>query len=228
MTQVGDALIASSEPGGVTLHRLVRGEELILTSGAYLAGDEGVKVESSMQSPFSMFGNYSGTGVFLLKASGVGCLAISAFGSMHKYVLGVGERRNVDNGHLVAWSANMQTSMKLASARAGIVGSMTSGEGLHCEFVGPGVIYIQSHKPSAVMGSDGGGTRSRNGGGNSGNPLVACIVVLVFMIIAFGFLIAVYFGGDGLIQIENGGYNDGRAYKRQYNNGGGNYGQNEL
>ena len=131
--QAGDALIAPSDPGGIALHQLVHGEEMILTSGAYLAGDEGVNVSSSMSSPFSLFGNYSGTGVFLLRASGQGTLAISAYGAMHKYVLSPGERRNVDNGHLVAWTASMKTSMKLASARAGIVGSMTSGEGLHCE-----------------------------------------------------------------------------------------------
>mmetsp|Transcript_24851 Transcript_24851/g.44707 ORF Transcript_24851/g.44707 Transcript_24851/m.44707 type:complete len:299 (+) Transcript_24851:177-1073(+) len=221
--QSGDALIASSDPGGVTLHRLIRGEEMVLTSGAYLAADEAVNVSSSMQSPFSMFGNYSGTGVFLLRASGQGTLAISAYGSMHKYILSPGETRNVDNGHLVAWTASMRSSMKLASARAGIVGSMTSGEGLHCEFIGPGTIYIQSHKPS--ISPDGG---TKNGGGrSSGNPIAACIGFLVFILILLGFFFAVYFGAVNTNSPVYGGHNDGHRYRQQQYNGGYN-GQNEL
>lgn len=223
----GDALIAPSDPGGITLHRLVRGEEMVLTSGAYLAGDESVNVSSSMQSPFSMFGNYSGTGIFLLRASGQGTLAISAYGSMHKYTLAPGEKRSVDNGHLVAWSASMRSEMKLASRRAGIVGSMTSGEGLHCSFEGPGVIYIQTHKPG--VGPDGA-PRSKNGGGNSGNPIGACIALLVFLLIVAGFFLALYFslsgpGGSPMY----GGHNNGHGYRqqRQQYNGGYN-GQNEL
>jgi len=38
----------------------------------------------------------------------------------------------------------------LASRRGGVLGSMTSGEGLMCEFQGPGVISIQSHKVDLV------------------------------------------------------------------------------
>eukprot|EP00571_Detonula_confervacea_P012542 CAMPEP_0172312382 /NCGR_PEP_ID=MMETSP1058-20130122/17308_1 /TAXON_ID=83371 /ORGANISM="Detonula confervacea, Strain CCMP 353" /LENGTH=261 /DNA_ID=CAMNT_0013025817 /DNA_START=221 /DNA_END=1006 /DNA_ORIENTATION=- len=221
--QSGDALIAPSDPGGVTLHRLVRGEEMTLSSGAYLAADEAVNVASSMQSPFSMFGNYSGTGIFLLRASGQGTLAISAYGSMHKYILAPGETRSVDNGHLVAWTASMKTSMKLASARAGILGSMTSGEGLHCSFEGPGVIYIQSHKPS--VGSDGV-TRNRNGGGSSaGNPIGVCIFLLVFILLLLGFVFAVYFGSP-TPSYEHTGGNGYRSGQQQYD--GGHYRRNEF
>ena len=167
----GDALIAPSDPGGIALHRIFQGEEMFLTSGAYLAGDGGIRVESSMQ---AQLGNslLSGTGFFLLRASGQGNLAISAYGSMHKFILSAGEKRMVDNGHLVAWTSSMKYKMKLASARAGIVGSMTSGEGLHCEFEGPGVIYVQSHKAS--LGGSEGRPRSGNSSGGQGT-LGACI-----------------------------------------------------
>lgn len=214
-TSSGDVLLAPSDPGGVTLHRLARGEEMTLTSGAYLAADEGVNVSSSMQSPFSAFGNYSGAGVFLLRASGEGTLAMSAYGSMHKYLLSPGERRNVDNGHLVAWSANMRTAMRLASANAGIIGSMTSGEGLHCEFVGPGVIYVQSHKPG--VGPEGA-ARTRNGGGRGGNPIAACIIMLVFLFIFLGFFVAIYFGTSNIDWTEYEPY-DGRGYRQQQHGG---------
>ncbi|KAL7540159.1 hypothetical protein ACHAXR_012856 [Thalassiosira sp. AJA248-18] len=225
--QSGDALIAPTDPGGIALHQLVHGMEVILTSGAYLAADEGVHVASSVQSPFSLFGNYSGTGVFLLRASGRGTLAISAYGSMHKYVLSPGEKRNVDNGHLVAWTASMKTSMKFASARAGIVGSMTSGEGLHCEFVGPGVVYIQSHKPST---GPEGGVRNRNGGGSSGggNFIGACIGLLISILVLLGVFFAIYFGSFDPVPVNDydGEYNNGNGYRQQqYGRG---YRQNEF
>mmetsp|Transcript_30812 Transcript_30812/g.74426 ORF Transcript_30812/g.74426 Transcript_30812/m.74426 type:complete len:302 (-) Transcript_30812:1744-2649(-) len=223
--RTGDALVAPSDPGGVTLHRLVTGEDMILTSGAYLAADSSVNVSSSMQSPFSMFGNYSGAGIFLLRASGRGVLAISAYGSMHQYALGPGEKRSVDNGHLVAWSASMNTSMKLASERAGILGSMTSGEGLHCSFEGPGVVYVQSHKPRSI-GPEG----ARNGGGrNSGNPVAFCIFFLIFLLLLFGFLLAVYLGVSTppTSSPGHGGYND-RYTHRQQQYGGGYQRQNEF
>lgn len=196
----GDVLVAPSDPGGVALHRMVaRGEDLTLTSGAYLAGDGGVTVSSDMQNPFSGFTNFSGTGVFLLRASALsgqgGYLALSAYGSIMKYTLQPGEKRAVDNGHLVAWSANMKTQMILASRKAGIFGSLTSGEGLHVEFQGPGVVYIQSHKPrqpSDVRHSN------RNGGASSGNPFIGCVVFLVFAAVVLGFVLAVYFMNESM------------------------------
>ena len=220
--QSGDALVAPSDPGGISLHRLVPGQDMILTSGAYVAADTGVNVSSSMHNPFSAFGNFSGSGVFLLRASGQGVLAISAYGSMHKYVLAPGETRSVDNGHLVAWTASMNTGMKMASQRGGIIGSMTSGEGLHCSFSGPGVIYIQSHKPTD--GVDGV-ARTRNGGGrNSGNPVIGCIVFLIIILIMLGFFIAMHFADIGTPTMSpsryGGGYNDGYDYRQQQYNGG--------
>jgi uncharacterized protein (AIM24 family) len=66
--KMGDAMIAPSEPGGISIHELVPGQDMILTSGAYLAGDETVQVSSSMNSPFSGFGNFSGTGLFFFES----------------------------------------------------------------------------------------------------------------------------------------------------------------
>ena len=190
----GDVLIAPSEPGGISIHELVLGQDMMLTGGAYLAGDETVQVSSSMNSPFSGFGNFSGTGLFLLKASGRGKLAISAYGSMHKYVLAAGETRKVDNGHLVAWSASMKTGMALASGRSGIIGSMTSGEGLHCEFVGPGVVYIQSHKP--LLEPDRKGGNPRTGGARmrgSGSVFASLVAFGIMILVMLGFAFAMYY-----------------------------------
>lgn len=197
MEAPGDVLIAPSDPGGIALHRLFRGDEMMLTSGAYLAADESVHVESAVQ---GQLGNsmLSGTGFFLLRASGQGNLAIAAYGSMHKYILTSGEKRMIDNGHLVAWTASMKYRMKLASARAGFLGSMTSGEGLHCEFEGPGVIYIQSHKPSMIGdGINSGSSRPKSGGsgGGGGGPIGACIGMIFFLVV----LSIVFAASSGLL-----------------------------
>ena len=224
--QSGDVLVAPSDPGGVALHRVVRGEEIILTSGAYLAADENVNIKSSVSSPFSGFSNFSGSGIFLLKASGQGNLAICAYGSMHKYTLASSEQRCVDNGHIVAWSSNMKTTMRLASGRGGILGSMTSGEGLMCLFEGPGTVYVQSHKPN--IGPDGA-RGTRNGGGRStGNPVVACIIFLIVILIFLGTFAAVYFGLDvPRDNIQYGGQQRYRQHQQQRYDGG-QYRQNEF
>jgi len=228
-TTPGDALIAPSDPGGVVLHRLAApGEALILTSGAYLGGDDTVHVASEARNPFSGMSNFSGAGMFLLRASGRGNLAISAYGSIIKYTLRAGERRSVDNGHLVAWSSGMRTQMKLASRRAGIFGSMTSGEGLHVDFEGPGVLYVQSHKPTIREGNGS----NRNGGAPSGG--IGHLILFVFFLIIFlGMIFAlIYISEGGFMDNGRGGsYQSNSNYGRRqrsisYGNNG--YGHNEY
>jgi len=212
-TNSGDVLIAPSDPGGVALHRLgAPGEQLLLTSGAYLGGDESVRVTSEARSPFSSLSHLSGSGMFLLRASGRGTLAISAYGSILQYTLRAGGKRSVDNGHIVAWSSGMKSSMKLASR--GIFGSVTSGEGFHVEFEGPGVLFVQSHKPSTT-------TTSRDGSGYSSNQGFTVLVFFVmFVVFFFGFILLVYIGGNsGFLDMDNSG--QGRTTYQSYNN----YGQ---
>jgi uncharacterized protein (TIGR00266 family) len=147
---VADVMMAPKDPGGVVLHILTMADGgLLLTSGAYIASDADVQVTSQVQTRFSN-SFLSGTGFFLLKASGRGYVACGAYGAVHKYTLKEGETRVVDNGHLIAWSATMKYSVGLASGRGTIFNSMSSGEGLMCFFEGPGVVYVQSHKPEML------------------------------------------------------------------------------
>ena len=155
-------MMAPSDPGGIVLHKLhgtvgggVGPDDLLLTSGAYIASDSTVSVTSEMQGGAMGNSLLSGTGYFLLRASGRGFIACGAYGAVHKYELKEGEIRSVDNGHLLAWSASMRYWVGLASSGRGMAGrvmnSMTSGEGLMCHFDGPGTLYLQSHKPNAIM-----------------------------------------------------------------------------
>ena len=87
----------------------------MLAKGAFLAADDGVEVSTTTQRGL---GNVllSGTGFFVLRASGQGTLAVAAHGAILSFTLAPGEVRAVDNGHLVAWSEHMAFEMRLASA----------------------------------------------------------------------------------------------------------------
>lgn len=154
-----DVMMAPTKPGGILVHKLTHGDhddDILLTSGSYIASDTHIKVSSEMQGFSKSY--FSNSGLFLLRASipkksrSDGCVAFGAYGSIHKYTVAAGEIRSVDNGHLVAWSASMKFSVGLATIHnqpihKRLANSMTSGEGLMCHFQGPGIVYLQSHKP---------------------------------------------------------------------------------
>ena len=81
---LGDVLLAPSQPGGVALHQLSQGEDLLLTKGAYLAADASIEVSNRIQKGIRN-SVLSGTGFFLLRASGHGTLAIAAYWSMAQF-----------------------------------------------------------------------------------------------------------------------------------------------
>ena len=140
--QPGDVMMAAADPGGIELHRLTAQDDLLLLAGAYVASDASVSITTELQTKLKN-SLLSGTGFFLLRASGRGTVACAAFGSIHKYELKPGEKRAVDNGHLIAWTANTQYRVGLANAQGGILTSMKSGEGLMCFFEGPGTVYVK-------------------------------------------------------------------------------------
>lgn len=188
-------MLAPRDPGGIILHTLSsdnnsRGD-LLLTSGAYVASNTGVTISSELQSRLKN-SLLSGTGFFLLRASGRGNVACAAYGSIHKYELKAGEMRAVDNGHLVAWSADMVYRVGLAN-KGGLFASMTSGEGLMCHFQGPGTIYLQSHKPGDAetvikKGKSGARTVVLTGGAAYMCVAILPFVLIFVMIIAFALM----------------------------------------
>uniref|UniRef100_A0A7S3P8V1 Altered inheritance of mitochondria protein 24, mitochondrial n=1 Tax=Amphora coffeiformis TaxID=265554 RepID=A0A7S3P8V1_9STRA len=185
--QNADVLIAPVEPGGIVLHRLVDDDPsgLYVTSGAYVASDATVKIASRVQRNLTN-SVFSGSGMFLLHATGLGTVACAAYGAVHAYRLERGETRAVDNGHLVAWTSGMHYTTGLASRGAGtfgnIMGSLTSGEGLMCYFQGPGILYIQSHKPQSEKEGQSKTTRGVN-------PIqLFFLVVFLGVFVGFGLL----------------------------------------
>jgi uncharacterized protein (TIGR00266 family) len=141
----GEVMLAPTVPGDIIVMDLDGINEYMVQKDGFLAGSEGVAIESRMQS-FAR-GLLGGEGFFLLKIGGSGQLILNSFGAIHKIDLKPNEEYIVDNSHLVAWSAT--TSYNIEKASSGWIASFTSGEGFVCRFRGPGVVYIQSRNPGS-------------------------------------------------------------------------------
>ena len=141
----GEVLLAPTVPGDIIVMDLDGINEYMVQKDGFLAGSEGVKIESKMQSLTR--GLLGGEGFFILKIGGAGQLILNSFGAIHKIELKPNEEYIVDNSHLVAWTAT--TSYNIEKASSGWIASLTSGEGFVCRFRGPGVVYIQSRNPGS-------------------------------------------------------------------------------
>jgi uncharacterized protein (TIGR00266 family) len=139
----GEALLAPTVPGEIIVLELDGVNEYMVQKDGFLAGADGIAIDSQMQSMSR--GLLGGEGFFILKMSGKGMLVLNSFGAIHKIELKPSQEYIVDNSHLVAWSTT--TSYNIEKATSGWVASFTSGEGFVCRFRGPGVVYIQSRNP---------------------------------------------------------------------------------
>lgn len=85
-------------------------------------------------------------GLFKLKVSGQGLVFFGAYGGLTQ------KRINgefvVDSGHLVAYEPGIKMRLGLAG---GLVGSVTSGEGLVNRLSGQGTIYLQSRSMGGLI-----------------------------------------------------------------------------
>lgn len=142
----GEVTLAPALPGDITALDL-QGHTVYLKSGAYLAGAEGLEVDSKWGGARGFFGT---GGFFLLKVSGHGPLLFNTYGAMHYKQLGPHERYIVDTDHVVGFSEGM--AFQVRKAAAGWINTITSGEGLVCEFTGPGAIYLQTRSEREFLG----------------------------------------------------------------------------
>ena len=142
----GEVCFAPGSPGDIAALELTN-QSFFVQSSSYLAGDAGLTVDTRWGGAKNFFG---GEGLFVLQVSGSGLLLLSSFGAIHRKKLGPGERYVVDTGHLVAWEATTQYTLRKAAA--GFWRSMMSGEGIVSEFVGPGEILIQTRNLEAFAG----------------------------------------------------------------------------
>jgi uncharacterized protein (TIGR00266 family) len=141
----GEITLAPSLPGDmITLD--VGGKEMLLASGAYVASEMSVTMDSSWGGAKGFFG---GGGLILLKVGGRGKIIACSYGAIFERTLGPGERYTVDTDHIVALDASVQFSVqKSGSWKSTILG----GEGLVCQLTGPGRVLMQSRSTGAFLG----------------------------------------------------------------------------
>lgn len=149
----GEVLLTPTLPGDVAILE-VGSEQYMVSDGAYLASTEGVNLEVKSQSLGRALLGDSG-GLFIMRTSGQGQLAVSGFGSMRKIELDGRKEVFVDNGHLVAWNADLKYELALNTAKKGFFGkllhSQTSGEGIVLKFSGIGSLYVCSRNKGGLL-----------------------------------------------------------------------------
>jgi uncharacterized protein (TIGR00266 family) len=140
----GEVTLAPSLPGDISVREL-RGDSLILQSGAYLGSHPSVEVETKWGGAKSFF---SREGLFLLRASGNGSLLFSSYGAIVEVQVPP-EGYIIDTGHMVAFEPSLQWEV----TKVGGLGSLFfSGEGLVCRFSGTGRVWLQTRSFDAFIG----------------------------------------------------------------------------
>lgn len=138
----GELMLAPSTLGDV-LQLDLRGNTIYAEGGAYLAGSPNLVI--STKGSFKAL--ISGEGLFLQKISGNGPLFLNAYGVILEKNLNAGETYVIDTNHLVAFEETVQYKVKKAAR--GLFSTLASGEGLVCEYTGPGKVWFQSRALSA-------------------------------------------------------------------------------
>jgi uncharacterized protein (TIGR00266 family) len=158
----GEVSFAPGAPGDIAAIEMSN-QMFMVQSSSYLAGDANLTVDTKWGGAKTFFG---GEGLFVMQVSGTGLLLLTSFGAIHRRTLKPGERYVVDTGHLVAWEASMQYSLRKAAS--GFFRTMVSGEGIVAEFAGPGELLIQTRNLAAFAGLLKPFFPSQGSGGGSG------------------------------------------------------------
>lgn len=144
----GEILFAGGAAGDVTHHAL-NGGTLYLQRGAYMFNTPGVEVSGKWQGAKGFF---SGEGLVLLKASGVGDLFFNSYGAIMP--IDVTDGFIVDTGYIVAFEESLQyTVTVLPGLRAAgkIKSFFFGGEGLVCQFSGTGRVWVQTRQAKSFL-----------------------------------------------------------------------------
>ena len=140
----GEVSVAPSLPGDLLTLEL-QNESLMVQSGAYVASEMGVQLDTKWGGAKTFFAS---EGLIMLRASGAGKLVLSSYGAIHEKPLGPGETYTVDTGHLVAFSEGIGFSVRRVG---GIKSTLFSGEGLVVDLTGPGRVMLQTRSMDAFL-----------------------------------------------------------------------------
>ena len=140
----GEIMLAPALPGDLVVLEL-KGQPLLVQSGAYVASSDGVVVDTKFGGAKTFFAS---EGLFLLRCSGTGTLLLSSYGAIHDRSLAAGEKYTVDTGHLVAFAEGIGFNVR---AVGGLKSTLFSGEGLVVDLTGPGPVLMQTRSTDAFL-----------------------------------------------------------------------------
>lgn len=140
----GEMTLAPNLAGDM-MHVPLGGGAILVQSGSYVCSNGTIEVDTSWGGAKSFF---SGEGLFLLKCAGHGDLFLSSYGAIHMVDLQPGQQYLVDTGHMVAFEESVSYKVQ---AVGGFKSTVFSGEGLVCNFTGPGRLYLQSRSMDAFL-----------------------------------------------------------------------------
>ena len=136
--------LAPAVEGDVEVVELNGQTPMFLASGAFLAAAPTVQLDTQWQGARGFF---TGAGLFLLSATGVGPLFFSSYGGIH--AIDVGPAGYVcDTGHVVAFTAGLSYRV---TKLGGIKSLFFSGEGLVCQFSGHGRLWVSTRNPGSLV-----------------------------------------------------------------------------
>lgn len=138
----GELVLAPPIPGDIM--KIDLNGTVMAEGGAYLAGHPGLEVTTQG----SAKGFLSGEGLFLQVIRGQGPVFFNGYGALVTKQLAQGEKFIVDSGHIVCFEQTVQYTVRKAAK--GFFSSIASGEGLVCEYTGPGTIVYQTRNMAAL------------------------------------------------------------------------------
>lgn len=147
-TAAGWVMLAAAMPGGIQAVEVTHDKGLTVQKNGFLAATQDVSVSTKVQSLTK--GILSGEGLFVVKITGEGTAFLSTYGSIVTLDVQPGEHVLIDNGHLVAWDADMKYT--ITKSAKSWTSAVTSGEGFACRFEGPGRVLIQTRNPKELGG----------------------------------------------------------------------------
>jgi len=143
-SQPGEVTLAPPLPGDAIQYSLTQ-DTLYVQSGSFIAAEPNVDIDTKFGGGRTFFG---GEGLFLLELTGTGSSFLSSYGAIVETELDAGETYVVDTGHIVAFEGTTEFDVKKVG---GLKSTLLSGEGLVCEFTGPGSVWLQTRSGDALL-----------------------------------------------------------------------------
>lgn len=159
--QGGFVDVAARLPGDVVVVDVDPSNAVCVQKGSWLASAVDVQLDTKWGGFKNLFGAEGG---FIVYASGTGPIVLSCYGAVETWNLQEGQTLTIDTGHMVAYEARV--NMSIRKATGGLVQTFKSGEGLVFDFVGPGKVLTQTRNPNEFLGWIGAAI----GTGNSSGP----------------------------------------------------------